>query len=241
MRLSSAQVLLGSYRPCNGQFNHGIMSPVSIPAGQSLRTPLAIDPLKEGEYDAELWSYDWFEREPTRRLTQFRFEVVRDLAEQQRWIDRRIQAVRHGDYFAAFIGLRYNIEPVIETLLTDIAGDDNALAANAAELLRCYSHVGKVSELKWSAAVVAGLEKHLNDPTTKPDVAEAMTSLAWRRPNDRYLPLLLAYTRSANRGHATTRYAHFRATINPRPPNGWLRSSIRPRISIITGLPHAHC
>ncbi|WP_428937510.1 HEAT repeat domain-containing protein [Fontivita pretiosa] len=200
VRLSSGHVQIGSYRPWNGQFNHGAMSPVSIPARQSLRTPLAIDPLKEGEYQAELWSYDRFERATNRRLAQFKLRVVRDARQQQRWIERRIQAVRHGDYFAAFIALRYNIEPVIETLLTDIAGGDSAMAANAAELLSCYSHVGKISEQKWSAAVAAGLEKHLNDPTTKPNVAETMTSLAWRRPNDRYLPLLLEYTRSANWG-----------------------------------------
>ena len=195
-------------RPRNGQFGQGLMSPVDIPAGGALRTPLAIEPLPRGEYDAELWEVERvrLESKPTKQLTTFKFRVVADAGERARWIERRLAEVRRGEPFAASVCLSFKVDEVTSAMVTDLAGDDPDRAHAAARLFRLYHHSRLDNDGGYPAgladAVVAALEKHVDDPppargSGRSSTGSVLLHLTQRmRVNDRLLALILKYSHS---------------------------------------------
>src|SRR5262245_25388413 len=120
---SAPQVL----KPINAQYSQGRLHEVFVAPGGKIRTPLAIDTMDAGDYDAELfWTGGPFQKGPPVSLTHFKLHVVDDAKLRDEWIKKRIDEVRAGDEFAACVAGKYQIKQVVGAMLDDLTSDAQA-------------------------------------------------------------------------------------------------------------------
>jgi hypothetical protein len=148
----------------NGQFTQGALHTVTLAPLQSLRTPLMIEALDPGTYDAELL----FIGSPWHRmgrpvvgqsLARFKLTVTQvDDAGKQAWIEQRLAEVRDGDPFAAYVTRK--IPQIAHALLDDLSSNDPArVSVAAAQLKRQYT-----GQREWADAIFAGLDRASTRP-----------------------------------------------------------------------------
>lgn len=164
----SASLMPASYEAStgdiyNGQYSEGSGMYRDIRPGMTITVPFAISPLPPGEYVLHFHS-QW--EGPPKPGSQARpgNDILRILVKQDGALRAaREQAllarVRHGEPFAENVVTHYNLQPVIEQLLPDLASDDADMICHAAATLLGVTKLPAGA----SAQISRGVQKHLHD------------------------------------------------------------------------------
>lgn len=175
-----------TYDIYNGQPQNGSGINRDIELGATITVPLAISPLPPGPYVLQFHS-EWnapslLAKQPRLGEGALHVLVRRDQTLRTAREQALLGRVRHGEAFAENVVAHYNLQPIIEQLLPDLASDDADAAIHAAMTL---SHV---PELPAGAAaqISRAVQKHLRGP----DIYAAANLLS-------YLALLAVKTQSA--------------------------------------------
>jgi hypothetical protein len=170
----------------NGQYIMGSGEWLAVPTGTSITLPAMLDPLPAGSYSVRFFGEATMSWPAFPTSTAIAITVRDDAALAARRQSDILARARAGEPFAQHVARTVHGAAVIAGLLVDVASDDEARAARAAETLFGLESI----PASLSAPVASAIRKHLAARTEKP--LHSLDYIAARIGTDEDLDAVLA-------------------------------------------------